>query len=220
MPNATILPWEAAVAAENGLTRDKAVVTDLKYAFDALEPYISKEINELHYTKHHNTYAANYNKFISEYEEAVEKNDNGSKERLLPLLQFNAGGVINHNLWWNNLTPQKDGGGQPPPADSALAKAIKDKYGQLSILTDLVNVRLAGIQGSGWAWIVKDRSTSSLGVITTSNQDVVPDNYIPIVGIDAWEHAYYLQYKNVKADYFKAVWNVVDWSAAASRFEA
>lgn len=220
MSTASILPWEAAIAAQNGLTREKAEVTELKYAFNALEPYISGEINELHYTKHHNTYAANYNKFIVEYENAVSTDDIGSKERLLPLLSFNAGGVINHNLWWSNLAPQSEGGGKPPPPDSALAKAIADRYGGLSTLTDLVNVTLAGIQGSGWAWIVKDRTTGSLSVITTTNQNVVPDTYIPIVGIDAWEHAYYLQYKNVKADYFKAVWNVVDWSVAAARFEA
>lgn len=200
--------------------RTKATLTDLKYDFGALEPHISGQINELHYTKHHQTYANNYNNFIGEFQEAVKTNDLAAQEHLLPLLNFNAGGVINHNLWWNNLAPQKDGGGEPPASDSALAKAIESKYGQLSTLTDLVNTKLAGVQGSGWAWIVKDKATNTLDVLTTANQDIVPKGYVPIVGVDAWEHAYYLQYKNVKVDYFKAVWNVVNWQEAVRRFDA
>lgn len=116
------------------------------------------------------------------------------------------------------MAPQSQGGGEPPSADSALGKAITQYYGDLDKLIANVNGKLAGIQGSGWAWIVKNKDTGALDVITTPNQDIVAGSHIPIVGIDAWEHAYYIDYKNVKADYFKAIWNVINWKEAEKRF--
>jgi Fe-Mn family superoxide dismutase len=138
----------------------------------------------------------------------------------LPLINFHGGGHINHSLFWKNLAPPSQGGGEPPKQGGALDNAIKAQYGSLDNLVQLMNAKLAGIQGSGWAWIVKNKDNGALDVITKANQDPVTGVHIPIVGIDAWEHAYYLQYKNVKADYFKAIWNVVNWNEAERRYGA
>lgn len=198
----------------------KAVLPELDYDFGALEPYISGQINELHYTKHHQTYVNSYNQAVEKMFEAQADNDVKTQAELTALINFHGGGHINHSLFWKNLAPKSQGGGEPPVTGSALDNAIKNSFGSLDNLIGDMNGKLAGIQGSGWAWIVKNKTTGQLETLTKPNQDPVVGNYIPIVGIDAWEHAYYLQYKNVKADYFKAIWNIVNWQEAASRFEA
>lgn len=199
--------------------RTNVTQPDLRYDFNALEPFISSDIMETHYTKHHRTYIAGYNTAIEKLQEAIQSGDVRTQGALLPAINFNGGGYVNHNLFWENLAPQKDGGGEPPAPDSALAKAIASDWGSLEGLISATNGKLAGIQGSGWAWIAKDKATGALDVVTTANQDQLPATYVPIVGIDAWEHAYYLQYKNVKAEYFKAIWNVINWKEAVKRFE-
>lgn len=98
-------------------------------------------------------------------------------------------------------------------------KAIKEDFGSFDTLRKQINTSLAGIQGSGWAWLVKDKTSGTLGVVTRANQDPVTGNLEPLLGIDAWEHAYYLQYQNRKAEYFDAIWNVVNWKTVAKRFE-
>lgn len=193
---------------------------DLKYDFSALEPYISAQIMETHYLKHHRTYIAGYKTNSEKLAEAIHQGDLATQNNLLPLVNFNSGGTINHNLFFANLAPESQGGGAPPAADSNLGKAISTDFGSLDNLISTTNTKLAGIQGSGWAWIAKNKITNNLEVITTANQDIVPGQYVPLVGIDAWEHAYYLQYKNVKADYFKAIWNVINWEEAAKRYGA
>ncbi|CAN6634080.1 superoxide dismutase [Mn], mitochondrial [Trichomonascus vanleenenianus] len=198
----------------------KVSLPDLDWDFAALEPHISGQINELHYTKHHQTYVNGYNTAIEKLAEAKHKNDVRAQIELLPLINFHGGGHINHSLFWKNLAPPSQGGGEPPASDSALGKAIKEDFGSLEKLIDNMNAKLAGVQGSGWAWIVKNKENGALETITKPNQDPVTGPFIPIVGIDAWEHAYYLQYKNVKADYFKAIWNVVNWKEAERRFSA
>lgn len=198
--------------------RGKATLPDLDYDFGALEPFISGQINELHYTKHHNTYVNSYNTAIEKLEAAQKNNDIKAQIELYSLINFHGGGHINHSLFWKNLAPQSQGGGEPPAADSPLGSAISSHFGSLDNLIANMNTKLAGIQGSGWAWIVKNKENGALETITKANQDPVTGPYVPIVGIDAWEHAYYLQYKNVKADYFKAIWNVVNWKEAERRF--
>lgn len=200
--------------------RTKATQPDLDYDYGALEPYISAEIMETHYTKHHRTYIAGYNTASEKLQEVIASNDIKAQNELIPLVNFNSGGIINHNLFWKNLAPQEAGGGEPPSFSSALGKAINESYGSLDSLIRDTTTKLAGIQGSGWAWLVKNKLTNGLDIITTPNQDIVPAKYIPLVGIDAWEHAFYLQYRNVKADYFKAIWNVINWKEAERRFEA
>ena len=207
--------------ASIGSIRTKYSLPELDYKLDALEQYISGQINDLHYHKHHKTYVDNLNKSI---ESAVEAKSKGEVKKLVALqkaINFNGGGYINHCLWWKNLAPQSAGGGQVPSEDSALGKQIAQQFGSVDKLIEITNAKLAGIQGSGWAFIVKNKENGGqIEVITTANQDTVTDpSLIPLVAIDAWEHAYYLQYKNVKADYFKALWNVVNWKEAERRFE-
>lgn len=127
------------------------------------------------------------------------------------------GGHTNHTLFWENLAPKSQGGGDPP--SGSLSKAIDSHYGSLDKLKSQFNAALAGIQGSGWAWLVQDTQTGAIQIKTYANQDPVVGQFRPILGIDAWEHAYYLQYQNRKAEYFSAVWDVVNWKAAEKRFK-
>lgn len=200
--------------------RTKVTLPDLDYDFGALEPYISGQINELHYTKHHQTYVNGFNTATEQIQEAKAAGDIVKEIQLGQAIRFHGGGFVNHNLWWKGLAPPSQGGGEPPVEGSPLDKAIKAQYKSLDNLIGLVNGKLAGIQGSGWAWLVKNKENNSLDVITKPNQDPVDGPYVPIVGIDAWEHAYYLQYKNVKADYFKAIWKVINWKEAERRYGA
>lgn len=132
------------------------------------------------------------------------------------LLSF-LGGHTNHTLFWENLAPKSQGGGEPP--SGSLSKAIDASYGSLDKLKSQFNAALAGIQGSGWAWLVQDTHTGAIQIKTYANQDPVVGQFRPILGIDAWEHAYYLQYQNRKAEYFSAIWDVVNWKAAEKRFK-
>jgi Fe-Mn family superoxide dismutase len=114
------------------------------------------------------------------------------------------------------LAPPSQGGGELP--SGALASKINEQYGSIDKLIGVTNAKLAGIQGSGWAWIVRNNENGAIEVVQTANQDTVGANFTPLVAIDAWEHAYYLQYQNVKVDYFKAIWNVINWKEAERRF--
>jgi superoxide dismutase, Fe-Mn family len=172
---------------------------------------------ELHHSKHHNTYVTSLNNFTEKLSEAQAKEDYASQIALQPLVNFHGGGHINHTLFWENLAPKSQGGGDPPTG--GLAKAIDDHYGSLESMKEKFNAALAGIQGSGWAWLVQDTQTGKLGIKTYQNQDPVVGQFRPILGIDAWEHAYYLQYQNRKAEYFSAVWDVVNWKAAEKRYQ-
>ncbi|KAK9478393.1 Manganese/iron superoxide dismutase [Lipomyces japonicus] len=209
-----------AAAPSAFLARTKVTLPDLKYDFGALEPFISGQITELHYTKHHQTYVNGYNDATEKLATAIHKGDVRSQIELQPLINFHGGGHINHSLFWENLAPKSEGGGEFLPQSSSLTKAIEQKYGSYDKLIGNVNAQLAAIQGSGWTWIVKNSTTGEIEIINKPNQDPVTGPYVPLVGIDAWEHAYYLQYKNVKVDYFKAIWNVINWKTAEKRFLA
>lgn len=192
---------------------------ELGYAYNALEPHISADIMETHYSKHHKNYTNTYNASIEKYLEAVEAGDLVKQNALARAVKFNAGGYVNHNLFWKSLLPVAEGGGKLPAAESALGKAIVLQYGSFDKLIELIDQTQAGLQGAGWTWLVKDKTDGKLDVITTANQDMVPSKYSVILALDNWEHAYYLQYKNVKAEYFKAVWNVINWKEAERRYE-
>jgi len=172
---------------------------------------------ELHHKNHHNTYVTSYNNFSEQLSSAVASNDITAQNALLPLINFHSGGHLNHTLFWENLAPKSQGGGAPP--EGALATAIDESYGSVDELKKKMNTALAGIQGSGWAWLVQDTQTGKIGIKTYANQDPVVGQYRPLLGIDAWEHAYYLQYQNRKAEYFGAIWDVVNWKAAEKRFQ-
>ncbi|CAH2355356.1 probable superoxide dismutase [Mn], mitochondrial [[Candida] railenensis] len=199
--------------------RTKVSLPDLDWDFGALEPHISGQINELHYTKHHQTYVTGYNTAIEQFAEAKSKGEVKKTIELQKNINFHGGGYTNHCLFWKNLAPEKQGGGEPPASDSEFAKKIVAQYGSLDNLKTVTNNKLAGIQGSGWAFIVKNKENGGeLDVVTTYNQDTVTGPLVPLVAIDAWEHAYYLQYQNVKVDYFKAIWNVINWKEAEKRY--
>lgn len=197
----------------------KISLPKLRWEYDALEPYISSKINEIHHLKHHKAYVDGYNAAIEKLAVAIIKGDVKQIVELQKAQKFFGGGYVNHNLFFNNLAPKSKGGGEPPSSDSALFKQITSQYGSLEKLQSITNAHLASIQGSGWAFIVKNTENGGeLDVVTTPNQDTVLAPLVPVVAIDAWEHAYYLQYQNVKGDYFKAIWNVIDWKEAEKRY--
>ncbi|KAK4101173.1 manganese and iron superoxide dismutase [Parathielavia hyrcaniae] len=203
--------------ASTGFVRGKATLPDLPYDYGALEPYISGKIMELHHAKHHQTYVNGLNSALDTIAEAEGKGDFTKAASVAPLLNFHGGGHMNHSLFWENLAPaSREGGGEP---DGALKKAIDSDFGSFDTFRKQMNTALAGIQGSGWAWLVKDKAAGTLNLVTRANQDPVTGPYQPLMGIDAWEHAYYLQYENRKAEYFEAIWNVINWKTVGARFE-
>ncbi|EDR00921.1 mitochondrial manganese superoxide dismutase [Laccaria bicolor S238N-H82] len=188
---------------------------DLPYAYDALEPYISRQIMELHHKKHHQTYVNALNAAEAAYARASTP-----KERiaLQAALKFNGGGHINHSLFWKNLAPsaevKKGTGGVLK--DGPLKQAIERDFGSLDNLKKQFNEATLGIQGSGWGWLGLNPTTNRLELATTPNQDPLL-HIFPIIGVDIWEHAFYLQYLNVKADYLKAIWSVINFEEAEKR---
>lgn len=190
----------------------------LPYDFGALEPVISAEIMNLHYSKHHQAYVNNLNKALEQYAEANQKQDLATMETLLSAIKFNGGGHLNHSIFWTNLSPKNKDGGAPPTG--ALADAINKDFGSLQNLIDQLSAKSVAIQGSGWGWLGFDKTHQRLSLATCDNQDpLVIKGLIPLLGIDVWEHSYYLQYKNARADYVKAIWNIVNWKNVAERFE-
>jgi len=185
----------------------------LPYPYNALEPYISQEIMTLHHTKHHQTYVNALNAAEKAYADAATP-----KERiaLQAAIKFNGGGHINHSLFWKNLAPKRGGHGGVLK-DGPFKKAIDATFGSLENLIREFNTTTAGIQGSGWGWLGVDPKTKALAITTTANQDPLL-SHVPIIGVDIWEHAFYLQYKNVKADYLSAIWNVINFDEAEKRY--
>jgi len=192
---------------------------DLPYDFNALEPVISAEIMTLHYTKHHATYLANLNKALEQLAEAEQKNDIATQIGLQSGIKFNGGGFVNHSIFWTNLAPISKGGGTPP--EGALATALNHDFGSLDKFIEQLSAKSVAIQGSGWGWLGYNKAKGSLEIATCDNQDpLVTKGLIPLLGIDVWEHAYYLQYKNVRAEYVKSIWKIVNWKNVAERYEA
>uniref|UniRef100_A0A1B6KIM9 Superoxide dismutase n=1 Tax=Graphocephala atropunctata TaxID=36148 RepID=A0A1B6KIM9_9HEMI len=195
-------------------SRCKHTLPQLPYAYDALQPIISKEIMELHHTKHHATYIANFNAAEEQLQDAISKNDSTKIIQLQPALRFNGGGHINHSIFWQNLSPS----GGKPSAD--LSKAIDEAFGSFDALKTKLATQTVAIQGSGWGWLGYNPAFGRLELASCANQDPLQGTtgLIPLLGIDVWEHAYYLQYKNVRADYVKAIFDIVNWEDVSKRF--
>ncbi|WP_042281010.1 Fe-Mn family superoxide dismutase [Candidatus Protochlamydia sp. R18] len=192
---------------------------DLSYDFNALEPVISAEIMSLHYTKHHQTYVTNLNKALEQYLEAEANNDLSTMIALQSVIKFNGGGHVNHSIFWTNLAPKNKAGGMAP--EGILADAINKEFGSLQTLIEQLSAKAVAIQGSGWGWLGYDKAKDRLTLATCENQDPLSTKgLIPLLGIDVWEHAYYLQYKNVRADYVKNIWNIINWKNVAERYQA
>lgn len=187
---------------------------DLSYDYGALAPHISAEIMELHHTKHHQTYVTALNATVEKLAAAREGNDFGALVGLQKTLAFNLGGHVNHSIFWQNLSPA---GGDKPDGD--LAAAIDDAFGSYEAFQAHFTAAATTIQGSGWAVLGYDPLGGTLLIHQLYDQQAnLPAGQIPIVVLDMWEHAFYLQYRNVKPDYVKAWWNVVNWADAHQRF--
>ncbi|GAA5899335.1 hypothetical protein JCM8208_001620 [Rhodotorula glutinis] len=192
-----------------------AVLPKLPYEYNALEPSISATIMELHHSKHHATYVANFNKATEDLQAAAQAQDIRKQIALQAAIKFNGGGHINHSLFWENLAPSSNGGGQFP-SSGPLADQVQKDFGGLDGLKKALNAAALGIQGSGWAWLGYNPTTKKLEAVATANQDPLL-GYVPLIGIDMWEHAFYLDYKNVKQSYLDAIYNVINWKAAEER---
>jgi len=193
----------------------------LPYASDALEPYIDKTTMEIHHDKHHGAYVTNLNKALESapqlaskgVEELLANNCAIVPENVRTAVRNHGGGHINHTLFWQILAPKA--GGQP---EGKVAEAIRSTFGGFDQFKEKLTAAAMGRFGSGWAWLVKDRS-GKVEVISTANQDSpVMEGKFPVLGIDVWEHAYYLKYQNRRADYIAAWWNVVNWKEVEKRF--
>uniref|UniRef100_A0A914BWM7 Superoxide dismutase n=1 Tax=Acrobeloides nanus TaxID=290746 RepID=A0A914BWM7_9BILA len=196
--------------------RLKHVLPDLPYDYNALEPIISAEIMQIHHQKHHATYVSNLNQAEEKTQEALAKGDIRAAIGFQGALKFNGGGHINHSIFWTTLC--KDGG---EPSGELLA-AIKRDFGSLQNLQQKLSTASIGVQGSGWGWLGYNKAEKRLQVATCPNQDPLEPTtgLVPLFGIDVWEHAYYLQYKNVRPDYVNAIWKIVNWKNVDERFQA
>ncbi|PKY08625.1 manganese and iron superoxide dismutase [Aspergillus campestris IBT 28561] len=197
----------------------KFTLPELPFKLDALEPAISKEIMDIHYNKHHKTYVDKLNAALTAQAKAFEKPKPDFPELIKQqkLVQFNAGGHINHSLFWKNLAPFDSPETHIHKAAPTLAPAIKEQWGSIKAFTEAFEENLLAVQGSGWGWLVSDAPSGKLSIVSAKDQDPITDA-VPLVGVDMWEHAYYLQYKNDKKAYAKAIWKVINWKEAEARY--
>jgi superoxide dismutase, Fe-Mn family len=198
------------------------VLPDLGFPYDALEPYIDARTMEIHHSKHHNGYTTNLNNALKDQPELharsgedLVRNLASLPESIRTAVRNNGGGYVNHSLFWKILAP----GGASAPSGS-LATAIDKTFGSVDALKQKVTAAAGGQFGSGWGWLVVSGS-GALEVVATPNQDSpLTQGATPILGVDVWEHAYYLKYQNRRPDYLAAFWNVVNWDVVAGNLDA
>jgi Fe-Mn family superoxide dismutase len=194
----------------------------LTYPFDALEPHIDAKTMEIHHDKHHQAYITNANNALKDYPELAAKpveellkNVNAVPEAIRGPVRNNAGGHANHTFFWKIIGPKA--GGAPT---GKLAEAINSTFGGFDQFKEKLQAAGVGRFGSGWAWLVVDKE-GKLAITSTANQDSpISEGLKPVLGVDVWEHAYYLLYQNRRPDYLKAFWNVVNWAEAGKNYEA
>jgi Fe-Mn family superoxide dismutase len=192
------------------------VLPELPYDYAALEPHISARIMELHHDKHHATYVAGANTALEKLAEAREAGSFADVTRLSKDLAFHLGGHTNHSIFWNNLSP--DGGDKP---EGELASAIDDAFGSFDKFVAHFSAAATSLQGSGWAILAYEPLGGNVVIEQLYDQQGnIPVATVPLLMLDMWEHAFYLDYVNVKADYVKAFWNIVNWEDVAKRFAA
>jgi Fe-Mn family superoxide dismutase len=207
--------WAAAEEKKGGY-----VLPKLPYEYDALEPYIDAKTMEIHHDKHHKAYVDNLNKALVGHEDLAKKpiaellrDIDSLPQDIRQAVINNGGGHANHSMFWRIMGPKA--GGEPT---GALAKAIDEAFGSFDKFQEKLNDAAVKRFGSGWAWLVLGKD--KLEVFSTANQDSpYLKNQMPIMGIDVWEHAYYLKYQNRRPEYVKAWWNVVNWKTVAERYE-
>mmetsp|Transcript_112314 Transcript_112314/g.324429 ORF Transcript_112314/g.324429 Transcript_112314/m.324429 type:complete len:241 (-) Transcript_112314:176-898(-) len=190
-----------------------AALPDLPYDYNALEPSISAETMELHHSKHHNTYVTNLNATVEKIESAMASGDVSGTIALQGALKFNGGGHINHCLFWENLSPNSSG------PSSALEAKIAERFGSLDAMKEQMSATTVAVQGSGWGWLGFNPKSCSLEIATCANQDPLEatTGIKPLLGIDVWEHAYYVDYRNLRPKYVSAIWDIVNWDVVEQR---
>ncbi|MGN5732491.1 superoxide dismutase [Arthrobacter psychrochitiniphilus] len=194
----------------------KYTLPELSYDYAALEPNISARIMELHHSKHHAAYVAGANQALEQLAEARESNNFANINRFSKDLAFHLGGHTNHSIFWNNLSPE---GGDKPEGE--VAAAIDDAFGSFDAFRAHFTAAAMGIQGSGWALLSFEGLGGNMIIEQLFDQQGnIPVATTPLLMLDMWEHAFYLDYVNVKADYVKAFWNIVNWADVAKRFDA
>ena len=208
--------------AEQEETMSEFELPDLPYAYDALEPHIDARTMEIHHDRHHAGYTRKFNAALEGHDQLRAKSAeeilgdlDAVPESIRTAVRNNGGGYVNHSLFWEIMSP--DGGGKPK---GSLANAVNTTFGSFDDFRSTFSDAASGRFGSGWAWLVVDGG-GDLSVYSTPNQDSpYSKGHTPILGIDVWEHAYYLNYQNERGTYVENWWNVVNWTEVASRYEA
>ena len=201
------------------MTDGKVTLPKLDYGYADLEPVLSEQLLTLHHTKHHQNYVDTYNKLLDEFTEAKNKNDVYKIVSLTPGLKFNLGSHINHSIYWKNLCPIKNGGGKVPE-NSKLVEKIKSQWGSVDkFIADFID-NVMKIQGSGWGNLAYNKTTKCLEYLETKDQDPVAlkSNYVAILCVDGWEHAWYVKYLNMKKTYYTEIWKIVNWDDLEKRY--
>ncbi|WP_416445516.1 superoxide dismutase [Leucobacter sp. HNU] len=189
---------------------------DLPYDYSALEPHISARIMELHHSKHHQAYVTGANTALAQLADARESGDLANVNKLEKDLAFNLGGHLNHSIFWENLSP--NGGGDP---EGALAESLGEHFGSIERFRAHFTATALGVQGSGWSVLAWDELGKRPVIFQLFDQQGnAPMGVTPLLQLDVWEHAYYLDYANVRADYVNAFWNIVNWEDVQRRFAA
>ena len=200
----------------------KYTLPEMPYAYDALEPHIDAQTMEIHHTKHHQKYTDTMNGALEKLSpelqdkdiEEILSNINQVPDDVKGAINFNGGGYDNHKLFWNSM--KQNGGGEPT---GAIADAINDSFGSFAEFKELFSSKTAPIQGSGWGWLVYNPNSGKVEYKAMSNQTSPrTEGLVPLLGLDVWEHAYYLKYQNKRPDYIAAWWNVINWDEVNSRF--
>ncbi len=216
----TILLFLISCVVFLDLSAQNFVLPKLNFSYKDLEPHIDAQTMEIHYSKHHQAYVTNLNKALvgSKFENQTIEEHLLAISRRSDAVRNNAGGHYNHSLFWEILTPVKN-----TQCSEKLLSAIAKKYQSLDSLKKLISLAGASRFGSGWAWLIVTPQ-GELSVCSTANQDnplmdISSDRGVPILGIDVWEHAYYLKYQNKRGDYLKEIWNVIDWTKVSEKYE-
>jgi len=200
----------------------KYTLPEMPYAYDALEPHIDAQTMEIHHTKHHQKYTDGMNGALEKLSpelqekeiEEILSNINQVPDDIKGAINFNGGGYDNHKLFWNSM--KQNGGGEPT---GAIADAINDSFGSFAEFKELFSSKTAPLQGSGWGWLVYNSNSGKVEYKAMSNQTSPrTEGLVPLLGLDVWEHAYYLKYQNKRPDYIAAWWNVINWDDVNDRF--
>jgi len=200
----------------------KYTLPEMPYAYDALEPHIDAQTMEIHHSKHHQKYTDGMNGALEKLSPELQEKDieeilsniNQVPDDTKGAINFNGGGYDNHKLFWNSM--KQNGGGEPT---GAIADAINDSFGSFAEFKELFSSKTAPIQGSGWGWLVYNPNSGKVEYKAMSNQTSPrTEGLVPLLGLDVWEHAYYLKYQNKRPDYIAAWWNVINWDEVNDRF--